>query len=190
MYNINVKNKTKEGENAVDRKQRIEAFTQIAGDHFSEDVISKLEDIGYFDAPASTKYHGSYEGGLFDHSYSVAKSLVLLTSSNGLSWQNERSPIVIGLLHDVCKVDQYRIIAPNTYKFVADTPLKGHGIKSVAIANSLIGLNGEEAACILNHMGAFGTKAETNAFTNAIHTYPNVLWTHMADMIASHICGV
>lgn len=24
-----------------------------------------LEDLGFFEAPASTKYHGAYEGGLF-----------------------------------------------------------------------------------------------------------------------------
>lgn len=26
--------------------------------------------------------------------------------------------------------------------------------------------------------------------TNAIHKYTNVLWTHQADMLASHVAGV
>lgn len=32
-----------------------------------------LDDMGFFDAPASTKYHGNYAGGLFDHSLAVTE---------------------------------------------------------------------------------------------------------------------
>ena len=46
---------------------------------FSENQIRKLEDIGFFDAPASTIYHGAYAGGLFDHSYLVGKELQNMT---------------------------------------------------------------------------------------------------------------
>lgn len=39
-----------------------------------------LDSVGYFDAPASLKHHGSYNGGLFDHSCAVKKyPSVLLT---------------------------------------------------------------------------------------------------------------
>lgn len=48
-----------------------------------------------------------------------------------------------------------------------------------------------EAACIRYHMGAFNDKSyEWNDYTRAIHKYPNVLWTHHADMIATHIMEV
>ena len=38
-----------------------------------------LDSIGYFTMPASINHHGNYEGGLFDHSYAVAKELINLT---------------------------------------------------------------------------------------------------------------
>ena len=36
-----------------------------------ESLITFLSDSDYFTAPASTKYHGAYEGGLAEHSLHV-----------------------------------------------------------------------------------------------------------------------
>ena len=33
-------------------------------------------------------------------------------------------------------------------------------------------------------------KEEWNDYTRAVKNYPNVLWTHQADMIASHVMGI
>ena len=41
--------------------------------------------------------------------------------------------------------------------------------------------------CIRYHMGAFTEKEEWRLYTRAVNQFPNVLWTHQADMIASHI---
>lgn len=38
-----------------------------------------LNTYGFWDAPASTKYHGNYPGGLAEHSLTVAKNLLMLT---------------------------------------------------------------------------------------------------------------
>ena len=164
-----------------------------------------LHENGYFTAPASTKYHGNYEGGLFDHSYTVANTLACLTDDCKLTWSNPRSPVVVGLFHDICKIDQYKhptetlyangqpaqeIELIDNWEYNNDTLLKGHGDKSVMMLASLIQLTEEEAICIRYHMGAFTDKSEWNDYTRAIHKYPNVLWTHHADMIASHIVGV
>ena len=48
-------------------------------------------------------------------------------------------------------------------------------------------LTEEEMLCIRWHMGAFDEKTNWNYYTRAIHKYPNVLWTHMADMVSAHI---
>ena len=48
----------------------------------------------------------------------------------------------------------------------------------------------EEIMCIRYHMGAFTDKSEWNDYTRAVSQYPNVLWTHQADMLASHVAGV
>ena len=157
-----------------------------------QELADWLEERGFFTAPASTKYHGACEGGLYAHAFTVARQLVLLTERNGLEWQREESPWLIGFFHDLCKIDQYKFVRNDEYgspiyAWRSDSLLRGHGEKSVMLLATLTRLTEEEVACIRYHMGAFTDKELWNDYTRAIHTYPNVLWTHTADMIASHI---
>ena len=166
------------------------------------DMLDWLVNKGFFKAPASTKYHGAHEGGLYQHSASVMKFLVQLTKDNGLHWQDERSPYIVGMFHDLCKIDQYRntsygltldgqpIHNPCEWEYNPHTLLKGHGDKSVMLLSQFYRLTEEEICCIRYHMGAFTPKEEWNDYTGAIHKYPNVLWTHHADMLASHVAGI
>ena len=166
------------------------------------DLMDYLWDNGFFTAPASTKYHGNYEGGLLEHSSAVAKFLAQLTEDNHLTWKNPRSPYVVGMFHDLCKIDQYRHPAsdlvvdgmllpdPSKWEYNPDTLLKGHGDKSVMLLSQFYTLTEEEIMCIRYHMGTFTDKSEWNDYTRAVHQYPNVLWTHQADMLASHVAGV
>lgn len=158
-------------------------------------TVQMLTDMGFFTAPASTKYHGAYEGGLFDHSRNVMEALDFLTSRCGLKWSRPKSPFIVGWFHDLCKCDQYRIDnsapytvgEPTRYEYNTNTLLKGHGEKSVMLAATLTDLTIEEVMCIRYHMGAFVPKEEWNDYTGAIHRFDNVLWTHTADMMAAHI---
>lgn len=189
-------------------------FMASSGDEdlVSPDMLKYLALNHFFTAPASTKYHGNYEGGLFDHSFAVAKFLVRLTEDNHLTWKNPRSPYIVGMFHDLCKIDQYipqyemreeleqsPLNDPKPMKFVKtlcgygynpDTLLKGHGDKSVMLLSQFYTLTDEEIMCIRYHMGAFTDKSEWNDYTRAVSQYPNVLWTHQADMLASHVAGV
>jgi len=160
--------------------------------NISKDFLDWLCDRGFFTAPASTKYHGAYEGGLFDHSFEVATQLLHLTENNKLSWEKDGSPVIIGLFHDICKMDQYRHPPSNPlqWEYRDDTLLKGHGEKSVMILASHMQLSEEEVMCIRYHMGAFTEKSEWNDYTRAVRKYPNVLWTHHADMLASNVKGL
>ena len=47
-------------------------------------LVTDLDAMGFFKAPASIRYHGSYSGGLFDHSFAVTSVLVSLTERLGL----------------------------------------------------------------------------------------------------------
>lgn len=168
----------------------------------SDDLMNYLMAYGFFTAPASTKYHGNYEGGLLEHSYMVTKYLLSLTQDNHLIWRKARSPFIVGMFHDLCKIDQYRHPAsdlvvdgmllpdPSKWEYNPDTLLKGHGDKSVMLLSQFYTLTDEEIMCIRYHMGAFTDKSEWNDYTRAVSQYPNLLWTHQADMLASHVAGV
>jgi len=157
-----------------------------------------LIETTFFDDPASTKYHGAYAGGLAAHSFNVVNNLQHLTEKLGLRWITPESPTIIGLAHDVCKIGAY--IPNNTSTVYTWNPNQppGHGGLSVERTKEWIELTEEEEACIRYHMGAFCNKdivdigrdaiqREWNRYTDAIHQFPNVLYTHTADMMASHI---
>lgn len=146
-----------------------------------------LVENGFFKAPASTKYHGNCEGGLHEHSSNVARILQGLTKDCRLTWQRPDSPFIIGMFHDLCKIDAYVIDELERYEHNSDTLYKGHGDKSILLLAPHIRLTEEEVACIRYHMGAFTPQSEWEDYTRAIHKFPNVLWTHQADMIATHI---
>ena len=148
-----------------------------------------LDNMGFFEAPASTKYHGNYEGGLFEHSVIVTQELVNLTKKLDLKWERPQSPFIIGMLHDLCKIDNYTKKEDGSYDYNKDKIFTGHGSLSVARAGELFKLTEEEKACIFHHMGAYENDM-WNEYDKAIKKYPNVLYTHTADMIASKIVGV
>lgn len=173
-------------------EERIKLFRDLMGDIVDEVTLANLVERGFFKAPASTKYHGSYEGGLFDHSFMVAQNLQALTNACDLEWKLERSPLLVGMFHDICKMGMYfqvkdPLTGDVTYKYDENTLIKGHGDRSVMLLSQFFQLTDEEIVCIRYHMGAFTDKEEWKDYTNAIHAYPNVLWTHQADMIVSHI---
>ena len=175
--------------------ERMRLFKSQVREHipfFGEDLAAYLVRYNFLEAPASTKYHGAWPGGWFDHSLCVMQQLVLLTERNGLTWQRPESPYIVGFFHDLCKLDQYKMLRKDdngdpVYAFNSNTLFRGHGEKSIIMLCSLCQLTEEEVACIRYHMGAFTDKELWGDYTRAIHQYPNVLWTHMADMIASHI---
>lgn len=160
---------------------------------FSDTLIRRLERYGYFTAPASTHYHSAYEGGLFDHSYQVAVELDRLTSELNLKWARAESPVIIGLLHDICKMYIYEKQEDGTY--VHNTQyahFPGHGEVSLIMSQKILAdagmkLTMEEMKCIRYHMGPYAGKDEWEWFDRAVKDYPNVLYTFMADMIASKI---
>lgn len=172
---------------------RIKAFDNIVG--YKNSIIPDamyyrmLED-GYFTAPASANHHGNYVGGLYDHSEMVALTLVSYTKRLALEWERPESPYIIGFLHDYCKVDEYTVNESGGYSYNGETLLKGHGDKSAILTIKDANLTDEEIACIRYHMGAYEGKEAWKSLGTAIKKYPNVLWTHTADMYASQIVGI
>lgn len=80
-----------------------------------ERLLDYLEQTDFYTAPASTKYHQNYEGGLVEHTLNVFKHLEKLVSNYGFDSLEETDPnfisrfdiIMSSLLHDLCKVNFY-----------------------------------------------------------------------------------
>jgi len=152
-----------------------------------EDLLKFLGKSDYFQAPASTKFHGAYKGGLAIHSMDVAK---LLKEKNdryklGLSME---SIMLCGLLHDACKINYYAI-GPKGYVVKDDFPI-GHGEKSVIVIQRFIELTDEEIAMIRWHMNAWDTSLHTDypngyAFRAAVRKWPAIVALYTADYEAT-----
>lgn len=173
-------------------KDRVEQYLDFMGHIDPRLSYFTLHELGFFTAPASTKYHGAYEGGLFDHSLETAKQLVMLTDQIGLKWERPESPYIVGMYHDLCKCGAYvKDIETGKYKINPDIIIPGHGDKSVMMILKYTYLTDEEIACIRWHMGAYETDPKMwSYYGKAVEKYPNVLFTHTADMIASKIIGI
>ena len=191
------------------REERIKIFTDLMGAICQADFIEKLNSEGYFDAPAGMKHHGAYEGGLFDHSLQVAYELKTLTDKLLLRWMRPEGPLVVGLFHDLCKVKQYIKIPIEEAEISADFErhaiehgysyewnkkqnLPGHGEASIFRIMEWEGpqLKADELYCIRYHMEAYQGQQEWQPLDAAIRQYPNIIYTHLADMIASKLKGV
>ena len=127
---------------------------------------------------------------MLEHCRVVAEELQNLTDKLGLEWSRPESPWVVGLLHDICKTDDYKYDFSVSDEIKYEPSMPGHGDKSVEMLNSKFPLTIEEAMCIRYHMGAFTDKSEWGDYSKAVKDYPNVLYTHTADMIASQIRGI
>ena len=81
----------------MNKEERIAKYIDLFGNSQLAIPVEDLDYIGFFTAPASIKYHGSYEGGLFDHSLEVTKALVDLTDKLGLTWSRPESPYIVAM---------------------------------------------------------------------------------------------
>lgn len=175
-----------------------ETMLNIMNDWFGKYpvLLDYLEAAGFFEWPAAKSHHGAEWGGLFKHSLQVTYELKKLTCDLGLTWQRAQSPEIIGMLHDICKLDDYYILPFGENEgepeigYNKDKLYPGHGEKSLIMLMGYINLTEEETMCIRYHMGAFTDQKEWEYYTRAVRKYPNVLYTHTADMIASQIKGI
>jgi len=185
-------------------KDRYEMFGDTVAKYIPPKMTEWLIANGFFMKPAAIKHHGNYTGGLFDHSFEVMEDLVEMTERLNIKWQDERSPYIVGMFHDLCKMDDYvdenaidtvimgtgSPISKNPkWTYNPDPFLNGHGEKSIIMLSQFMTLTEEEILCIRYHMGAYKTD-DWNGYDKAIRKYETVLWTHTADMYASKVKGV
>ena len=184
-----------------------EEFLDIFYDNIERDGADKLlewlEKSDFFTAPASAKRHNSFMGGLCQHSINVYKRFVkLLEMEFGDNWQEKISPesvAIMGLLHDVCKVNTYVEDVKNVkvdgvwtqkpYYRVEDSLPYGHGEKSVYIISAFMKLTREEALAINWHMGEFDARVQNGSYmaSDVFYKYPICFLMHLADLTATYL---
>ena len=196
---------------AYNKKSFLEILEQIQVDNLHM-LINYLEkETDFFNAPASTRFHGNYEGGLVEHSLHVYSNM--LRKNNEKPWADFNytftTIVITSLLHDVCKSNFYEVDYKNVKQYsdngkFTDTKGKydwcvspyytindkfpyGHGEKSVEIITRFITLLECEKMAIRWHMGFSEPKENWGTLGKAIEKYPLILMLHEADMEATYI---
>jgi hypothetical protein len=173
-------------------------ITREGADKLLEYLDSPASD--FFTAPASARYHSSFEGGLCEHSLNVYDCLVSYLKSDrarqfGFDYSDE-SIAIVALLHDLCKVGVYkkgfrnvkdeRGVWQRVDSFEYDDKLPyGHGEKSVYIASGYMRLTREEAFAIRYHMGYSSTEDPRNV-SAAFEMFPLAFALSTADSEATY----
>ena len=159
-----------------------------------ENLIEFLNRSDFFEAPASTRFHGSFKGGLLEHSMKVYEILKTKT-------EDSDSIKIIALLHDICKVNYYKTDYRNAkneqgvwekvpYYTVDDLIPYGHGEKSVMMISEFIKLTPEERYAIRWHMGFTEPKELYGTLGQAYKKYPVALLVHEADLEATYFYDI
>ena len=186
----------------TDKEDFIKIYKENITREGSDKLLEFLEKSDFFTAPASTRYHGAYEGGLLRHSLNVYECLVeylareRVQQKYGLNVSAE-SAAIAALLHDICKVNFYTVSMRNAkneqtgqwekvpYYTINDTLPYGHGEKSVYMISGFMRLTREEAMAIRWHMGFSGIE-DKNTIGKALEMYPLAFALSVADMEASY----
>lgn len=198
---------TKEELYGMTLKQRSELFDNLlrsTNRQGVDKVIDYLKTTDFYICPASTKYHGNFDGGLLLHSllvYASAEAIynsLSMISPNIFNKISKENIIITSLLHDICKVGTYVKANKNvkvngvwrteeTYEIQDNFPF-GHGDKSVLML-SVCGLEMEtsEMIAIRWHMSnwdlPYGQTQKT--FIDARNKYPLLTLLITADDTSS-----
>lgn len=186
------------------KEKFIEIYHQNIHREGSEKLLEFLlsRNCDFFEAPASTRFHGSYKGGLVEHSLNVYECLKDYLSRDrvrtlyGLNDINDESIAITALLHDICKVNVYRPSKRNvkidgqwqsidTFEFHDDLPY-GHGEKSVYMITGFMRLTRDESFAIRYHMGFASEYDNPRSIGYTFEHFPLAFALSTADMEATY----
>ena len=157
-------------------------------------------------APASTRYHNSFEGGLVLHSINVYERLKRLIKFEygDESPYSEETIALVALLHDISKIDFYEVQMRNVkengvwvqkpYFSVKDEQNRlifgSHSMNSLYMVSKFFKLTYEEELAILHHMGGIDSTEDKFTPKNLAEAYKKstlALLTQQADMLATFV---
>ena len=186
----------------TDKERFISIYKEKITREGSRELLNYLcsESCDFFTAPASTRYHGAEVGGLCRHSLNVYDCLCdqlarrRMKDEYGIHY-SEESIAIAALLHDLCKINFYRVESRNVkkngvweavpYYTIEDNLPYGHGEKSVYIISAYMRLTRDEAFAIRYHMGFSGPE-DINTIGSALEMFPLAFALYVADMEAAY----
>lgn len=157
-----------------------------------EQLLNYMDNAGFYNAPASTKYHGAAAGQLAIHSLNVFNAAIdLALAWCGDLWleANIDSIIICALLHDLGKTGQFNkpLYIPNDiatpFKYNMDLLTLDHEVVSVIEIQKYITLTENEQQAIAWHNGLYGIFADRIKGRET----PLYMIIHFADMWASRV---
>lgn len=183
------------------KKEFIEIYEKKIKRDGADKLLDYLCRCDFFTAPASTRFHSCYEGGLAQHSINVYNCLTDYLARERVKELyklnfSEETTAIVSLLHDICKTDVYIKDFRNVkndqgvwekvpcYRFEDNLPY-GHGEKSVYMISGFMRLSRDEAMAIRWHMGFSGSE-DSNIVGSALEKYPLAFAMATADMEATY----
>lgn len=197
-------------DNANKFEELVNSITREGFD--KEALLRKLENSDFYTAPASSKYHCSYEGGLVDHCLNVYYSLCTLINSFNVIGIDNDSIIICALFHDFSKMNYYEKTSINKKVYSPDgkkydelgkfdwIAVPGYSTKAFEnrfiygsheqaaefMTRTFIPLTVEESVAILHHMGGQAWDSAKDNLSEVYTKYPLALLLHLADMISTY----
>ena len=177
----------------MQRDKFLKIFDGNIGDRDGKEELREWllsDNCDFFIAPASTKYHGNYDGGLCEHSIDVYEMAVRLESLYKEDIRKQylvlnrpydrdqfmESLTIAALFHDLCKTNFYKSkINGRNRVFAVDEqlPFGGHGGKSVFVLSKYLkDIKDEEAIAINCHMGFSRGVENAASISESFHFSP------------------
>jgi len=190
----------------LQREKFLKIFDNQIGEREGKEALREWllsEDCDFFIAPASTKYHGNYEGGLCEHSIDVYEMAIRLENLYKEDIRKQylvlnrpydrdqfmESLTIAALFHDLCKTNFYKTRTNGrNVSYVVDEqlPFGGHGSKSVYILSKYLkDIKDEEAIAINCHMGFSRGNDNSISISESFHYSPIAWIVHVADEAAT-----
>lgn len=183
----------------------------------TQGLVEFLDENDFFNAPASTLYHANFKGGLCYHSLNVYKELLNLYNAYRerelVPEYDKNSLLVIGLLHDISKVNYYESYVVNKkiynekgtkhdnlgkFDWFAEeafkvkdahdrTLLGSHEEASSILIGKYIPMNLEELLAVMHHQAIPSEGQPIRDMSAMLNKYPLITLIQMADYISTFI---
>lgn len=198
------------------KEEFISLINSINREFNKERLIDWLENKSdFFTAPATTKYHCAYEGGLCEHSLNVYYALKnlnygympeLVATSEEIEQgihkykYDEDTLKIVGLLHDISKANYYEMFSRNVkdsngnwtqvldYKVRDDKFIYGNDEQNTEfMVSTFIPLTLDEKVALLHKSGGKAFDSTQENIPTIFTKYQLAVLLHCADMLSCYV---